>query len=106
MHLDLASFYPLVLRYFFGTRCYRLNRSKAVFAAGAISMVLNAFLSYVANRKVLKEPKKDTFMKILFIKAIVVVVLEFVVSYKKGPFIYGMYTCWKVGPDNFDPSFA
>lgn len=98
-------FYPLVLRYFFGTQCSALNSHKAVFAAMSVGVVFISILSYLANLYCLKEPM-DKFMRTTFIKSGVTILVEVVLAYKSGSFIWGMYHCYKVGPENFSPEFA
>lgn len=101
----VMRFYPMVLRYFFGTQCAELNKHKGVFAAMTIAAFFITLLSYLANLVTLKNPN-DAFMRTTFIKSFVTLLVEIAMAYKSGSFIYGMYNCWKVGPDNFDRSFA
>lgn len=101
----VMRFYPMVLRYFFGTQCAALNGEKAVFAAMTVAAFFISGLSYIANLLVLEQPM-DKFMKTTFIKSGVTLLIDLIFASSKGMFITGMYTCWKVGPENFDPSMA
>lgn len=101
----VMRFYPMVLRYFFGTQCAALNGEKAVFAAMTVAAFFISGLSYIANLLVLEQPM-DKFMKTTFIKSGVTLLIDLIFASSKGMFITGMYTCWKVGPENFHPSMA
>lgn len=101
----VMRFYPMVLRYFFGTQCAALNGEKAVFAAMTVAAFFISGLSYIANLLVLEQPM-DKFMKTTFIKSGVTLLIDLIFASSKGMFITGMYTCWKVGPENFNPSMA
>lgn len=101
----VMRFYPMVLRYAFGTTCVNLNGGKLVFASMTLAAVFISTLSYVANLFCLKEPH-DKFLKTTLIKSGVTVVIEIVLAAWQGSFVYGSYQCWKVGPENFDTSFA
>jgi len=101
----VMRFYPMFLRYFFGTQCADLNKHKGVFAAMTVAAIAITILSYIANLFCLKEPM-DKFMRTTLIKSAVTILVEVVMAWNSGSFIYGMFNCWRVGPDNFDPSFA
>jgi len=101
----VMRFYPMVLRYFFGTQCATLNGEKAVFAAMSVAAVFITGLSYIANVLVLEQPM-DKFMKTTIIKSAITLLIDLVFASSKGMFITGMYTCWKVGPENFNSSMS
>jgi len=101
----VMRFYPMALRYAFGTECANLNKHKGVFAAMTVAAVFISALSYIANLYCLKQPM-DKFMRTTFIKTAVTILVEVILAANSGSFIYGMFKCWSVGADNFDPSFA
>jgi hypothetical protein len=98
----VMRFYPLVLRYFFGTKCSELNREKAVMGSVGICLLFIVPLSWFSNVYVLKEPM-DKYMKSTIGMAVVTLCLEAVWFYHKGFYITGMFQCHRYGADNYDP---
>jgi hypothetical protein len=100
----VIRFYPLVLRYFFGTHCAELNKHKAVIGSMFIALVgCITPLSWFANRKVLKEPM-DFFMKTIIFKSTLSAVVECWYAYSRGFFVTSMLQCYMLGHDNYDPA--
>jgi hypothetical protein len=100
----VIRFYPLVLRYFFGTRCTEINRHKAVIGSMCIALVgAIAPLCWFANRKVLKEPM-DSFMRTIIFKGMAAILVECCYARRRGFFFTSMLKCYSLGADNYDPS--
>merc|ERR1712048_689213 len=71
----VIRFYPLVLRYWFGTECVKLNDEKVVIAAATIALTMVTFYHYQANKMFFKQPI-DSFMKVALMKLFVLLLVE------------------------------
>mmetsp|Transcript_44614 Transcript_44614/g.94941 ORF Transcript_44614/g.94941 Transcript_44614/m.94941 type:complete len:300 (+) Transcript_44614:153-1052(+) len=97
----VLRFYPLVVRYIFGTECVRLNKPRLLIGAVFVGLSFLFGATYVANRKVLKEPF-DGYLAVRLVVCLLGVVAESLFVKKHGgTFIQGVHECWKVGPDNY-----
>lgn len=96
----LIRFYPLVLRYIFGTDCMRLNRERFVIGAMTVAAVVCTWFYWKANQYVCKEPM-DGFMKASLIKLGITLCVEVYSAATVGLFIVGMAKCAMVGPEQY-----